>query len=212
MFFGICALYRPVRGRIQAVKADVDRKRPAIVIIIIAALFFTARANECAASIADVSGLSLGPSVGVANYPRDNKECGHSSGRSSDVATSFDVTYGIGFPQHAHVPAMFWPWISAGFRYYNAPERIFIPYLEMGISLFVMNMGIGYSYVIHGVHRHSLHLFVGVLIPVNRLDSYTTRLGDYNFYVQPYYRPVVYRRVFHEAGLMVKIYCSFSKY
>ncbi len=212
MIFGAYTLNQPGTERIQAMKAHMHRKRPAFIIIIIVALFCVARADECAASIADVSGISLGPSVGIVNYPRDDKEFKHSSGRRSDVATSLEVTYGIGFPQHAHVPAMFWPWISAGFRYFNAPERIFTPYLEMGISLFVMNMGIGYSYVIHGVRRHSLHLFVGVMIPVNRLDSYTTRRGDYNFYIQPYYRPVVYRRVFHEAGLMVKIYCSFSKY
>jgi hypothetical protein len=112
-------------------------------------------------------------------------------------------------------------WLSAGLRSaFQADSSYFLPYIEMGLWLLVINVGAGYTagFSVGSDDRprvalHNVHLFLGIPIPVWKARNEAKEETGFLF-LQPYYRPqwgigggaAGFRC--HEVGLMIKM--SFS--
>ncbi|MCP4603353.1 MAG: hypothetical protein GY847_23030 [Proteobacteria bacterium] len=136
------------------------------------------------------NGFTVGPSAAwVHGDPIDN-----------GVATGLDISYfhRIAFPLYFWVSVGTRAWIDNG----NIP---ILPYAETGLSVLVLNTGIGYAagFNTDNSPTHNINIFVGLNAPI-----WSPAKGQL-FYFEPYYRPTwnlsdSNRTVIHEVGGIVK--------
>jgi hypothetical protein len=134
-------------------------------------------------------GLTFGPSIAAVRAPR----------LGWATAPGAELTYF----HRINTPLNFW--ISAGARLFTDADGVSgFPYAETGLSLLIVNLGIGYGRGFGDARapRDTIHGFIGVAIPI-----FTPSRGNL-LYVEPYYRPVgaltPERFAVHEFGLMIK--------
>ncbi len=159
-------------------------------------------------SIVDTSGalntdkLKWGPTNGISLGPFAGWVGGNTDGNTveSGVATGLDFTYfhKIVFPLYFFASTGARIWIEDG-------EVPVIPYVEAGLSVLLISTGVGYGIMLNSKDRlgHTLHLFIGVSIPLWSPSKYQL------FYVEPYYKPTWDlssddRALSHEVGGLIK--------
>lgn len=95
-------------------------------------------------------------------------------------------------------------WVTGGGKVIAADRAVAMPYVELGINMFLFNLGVGYGVGLPGtIGRHHLNGFVGTAVPLYFRDR--NRL----FFLELYYRPMLSfpladYGVSHELGLMFK--------
>ena len=97
-------------------------------------------------------------------------------------------------------------WAGGGARFWTSQNDTgVLPYVETGMSFLIGTLGMGYApgFLSDDVPDHSLHLFVGINVPLWRPKR--GRL----LYAMPYYRPVFpvgdsQFPIAHELGVLIK--------
>ncbi|MCP4679046.1 MAG: hypothetical protein GY854_26865 [Deltaproteobacteria bacterium] len=135
------------------------------------------------------NGITLGPSAGwVGGGPVE-----------SATAVGLEASYfhQIVFPLYF--------WVSGGGRLWIEDNNLpVLPYIETGLGILLLNLGVGYSIGLNtpGSPSHNIHVFVGLNAPI------WSPAKLHVFFIEPYYRPSWNisggGQVSHEVGGILK--------
>lgn len=174
----------------------------ALIIVCISIIFST---YSYAYTSDNVMGFSIGPTVSLLHYYPVTDKYFQSNKSKIYLMNTFDATYGVNILDHPHIGPFLWGWFSIGIKYVYSKNNIIIPYSEVGVTLFYLNVGLGYCLFKYKDANidHAISTFIGVVIPIPHDESY-----KYHLIIEPYYRPIfILKKKTHfanEAGILFK--------